>query len=154
MSYGLVCLSTLEFSKHFKSLKPKLNFSFQIEIHGGSDGKHLSTMRETQVWALGWEDPLEKEMAIHSSTVAWKIPWTEKPGRLQSMGSQRVGHDWASSLSLWRLKLPSKVYQSWTSSCRVNTVCLELSLLLYVFLKNYNILSLFFNITNLVWYIR
>ena len=41
----------------------------------------------------GWEDPLEKEMAIHSSTIAWKIPWTEEPGRLQSMGSQRVGHD-------------------------------------------------------------
>ena len=55
--------------------------------------KRLSTMRETQVQALGWEDPLEKEMAIHSSTIAWKIPWTEEPGRLQSMGSQRVGHE-------------------------------------------------------------
>ena len=62
--------------------------------------KHLSTMRETWVWALAWEDPLEKEMAIHSSTIAWKIPWTEEPGRLQSMGSQRVGHDWVTSLSL------------------------------------------------------
>ena len=41
----------------------------------------------------GWEDPLEREMAIHSSTIAWKIPWTEEPGRLQSMGSQTVGHD-------------------------------------------------------------
>ena len=57
-------------------------------------------MRETWVWALGWEDPLEKEMAIHSSTTAWKIPWTEEPGRLQSMGSQRVGHNWETSLSL------------------------------------------------------
>ena len=55
--------------------------------------KHLSTMQETQVRALGWEDPLEKEMATHSSTIAWKMPWTEEPGRLQSMGSQRVGHD-------------------------------------------------------------
>ena len=55
--------------------------------------KHLSTMRETWVRSLDWEDPLEKEMAIHSSTIAWKIPWTEEPGRLQSMGSQRVGHD-------------------------------------------------------------
>ena len=62
--------------------------------------KHLSTMQETWVRALGWEDPLEKEMAIHSSTIAWKIPWTEEPGRLQSMGSQRVGLDWATSLSL------------------------------------------------------
>ena len=52
-------------------------------------------MQETQVWFLGQEDPLEKEMAIHSSTLAWKIPWTEEPDRLQSMGLQRVGHDWA-----------------------------------------------------------
>ena len=55
--------------------------------------KRLSTMWKTQVRSLGWEDPLEKEMATHSSTIAWKIPWTEEPGRLQSMGSQRVGHD-------------------------------------------------------------
>ena len=63
--------------------------------------KRLSIMRETRVQSLGWEDPLEKEMAIHSRTIAWKIPWTEEPGRLQSMGSQRVGHDWATSLSDW-----------------------------------------------------
>ena len=55
-------------------------------------------MRETRVQALGWEDPLEKEMAIHSSTIAWKIPWTEEPGRLQSMGLQRVGYSWVTSL--------------------------------------------------------
>ena len=55
--------------------------------------KRLSAMRETQVRSLGWEDPLEKEMTIHSSTIAWKIPWTEESGRLQSVGSQRVGHD-------------------------------------------------------------
>ena len=55
--------------------------------------KRLSTMLETRVRSLGQEDPLEKEMAIHSSTIAWKIPWTEELGRLQSMGSQRVGHD-------------------------------------------------------------
>ena len=48
---------------------------------------HLPTMRETWVQSLGWEDPLEKEMATHSSTLAWKIPWMEKPGMLQSMGS-------------------------------------------------------------------
>ena len=50
-------------------------------------------MRETQVQSLGWEDPLEKEMETHSSTLAWKIPWMEEPGRLQSMGLQRVRHD-------------------------------------------------------------
>ena len=55
--------------------------------------KRQSTMWETWVRFLGWEDPLEKEMAIHSSTLAWKIPWTEEPGRVQSMGSQRVRHD-------------------------------------------------------------
>ena len=59
--------------------------------------KHLPTMRETQVQSLDWEDPLEKEMATHSSTLAWKIPWTKEPGRLQSMGSQRVGHDQVTS---------------------------------------------------------
>ena len=55
--------------------------------------KRLPAMQETQVQFLGQEDPLEKDMVIHSSTLAWKIPWTEKPDRLQSMGSQRVGHD-------------------------------------------------------------
>ena len=62
--------------------------------------KRLSTMRETQIQSLCWENPLEKKMAIHSNTTAWKIPWTEEPGRLQSMGLQRVRHDWATSLSL------------------------------------------------------
>ena len=55
--------------------------------------KRLSTMRETRVRSLGREDPLEKEMAIHSSTIAWKIPWTEELGRLQSMGSQTVEYN-------------------------------------------------------------
>ena len=55
--------------------------------------KRLSTMWDTRVRSLGLEDPLEKEMAIHSNTIAWKIPWTEEPGRLQSMGSRRVGYD-------------------------------------------------------------
>ena len=61
--------------------------------------KHLPAMRETQVWFLDWEDPLEKEMAIHSSSLVCKIPWTEEADRLQSMGSQRVGHDWATDLT-------------------------------------------------------
>ena len=55
--------------------------------------KRLSTVWETRVRSLDWEDPPEKEMAIHSRTIAWKIPWTEEPGRLQPMGSQRVRHD-------------------------------------------------------------
>ena len=55
--------------------------------------KHLPTVRETWVRSLGWEDLLEKEIITHSSTLAWKIPWTEEPGRLQSMGLQRFRHD-------------------------------------------------------------
>ena len=62
--------------------------------------KRLSTMRETWVRSLGREDALEKEMATHSSTLAWKIPWMGDPGRLQFMRLQRVRHDWATSLSL------------------------------------------------------
>ena len=60
--------------------------------------KRLPTMRETWIQSLGQEDSLEKEMATHSSIHAWKIPWTKDPGGLQSMGSQRVGHNWATSL--------------------------------------------------------
>ena len=55
--------------------------------------KNPPAMQETQLQSLGWEDPLEQETATHSSIFAWEIPWTEKPGRLQSMGPQRVGHD-------------------------------------------------------------
>ena len=55
--------------------------------------KHLPVMQKTQVRSLGQEDPLEKEMATHSSILAWRIPWTEEPDGLQSMGSPRVGHD-------------------------------------------------------------
>ena len=72
-------------------------------------------MRETWVRSLGREDPLEKEMATHSGTLAWEIPWMEKPSRLQSMRSQRVGHDWASSLSL-------SVIDKWFRSALVQKV--------------------------------
>ena len=56
--------------------------------------KNLPAVQEIRVRSLGWEDPLEREMATHSSILAWKISWTEEPGGLQSMGSQKVGHDW------------------------------------------------------------
>ena len=55
--------------------------------------KYLPAMQETQVQSLGWEDPLEKGMATHSSILVWRIPWAEEPGRLRSMGSQKVRHD-------------------------------------------------------------
>ena len=75
----------------------------------------LPAVRETWVGSLGWEDPLEKEMATHSSILAWEIPRMEEPGRLQSMGSQRIGHDWATSLfflmadSCWGLTENNKI---------------------------------------------
>ena len=62
--------------------------------------KNLPAVQETRVQPLGWEDPLEKEMTTHSGVLAWKISWTEEPGGLQSMGSQRVGHDWATNTYL------------------------------------------------------
>ena len=74
--------------------------------------KHLPTMWETRAGSLGWEDPLEKEMATHSSTLAWNIPWTKEPGRLQSMGLQRVRHDWAASLSFTEFKLSCVIISS------------------------------------------
>ena len=70
-----------------------------MDVPGGSDGKVSAYSEETRVQSLGWEDLLEKEMAIHSSILVWKTPWTEEPGRLQSMRSQRVRHDRATSLS-------------------------------------------------------
>ena len=69
----------------------------QVIFPGGSDGKESAYNVETWVWSLGPEVPLEKGMATHSSILAWRILWTEEPGGLQSMGLQRVGHDWATS---------------------------------------------------------
>ena len=60
----------------------------------GSVSKNLPAVQEIRIQSLGWEDPLEKEMETHSSIVAWRFPWREEPGRLQSTGSQRVGYDW------------------------------------------------------------
>ena len=61
---------------------------------GASDGKESTCKAGDQVWYLGWEEPWEEEMATHSSILAWRIPWTEEPGRLLCMGLQRAGHDW------------------------------------------------------------
>ena len=85
--------------------------------------KCLSAMQKTQVQSLGWEDPLEKEMAAHSSILAWKIPWTEEPGRLPSMGWQRVRHDWATSLSppSWASSHPIPLGHHTVPSCYIAT---------------------------------
>ena len=77
---------------------PKLNTqSAETKSFLHSMVNYLPAVWETRVWSLGWEDTLEKEMATHSSILAWKIPWTEEPGGLQSVGLQRVGHNWATS---------------------------------------------------------
>ena len=72
-----------------------LSLGYWEGFPGGSDCKESACMEETQVLSLGQEDPLEKGMATHSSILAWKIPWIEEPGRLQSIVSNRVGHDWS-----------------------------------------------------------
>ena len=93
--------------------------------------KHLPTLHETWVQSLGGEDPLEKEMAIHSSALAWKSPWTEEPGRLQPMGLQRVGHDWVTSLHFHFIYLAEEMLttlQSWMN-------CLEMQKILYTITK-------------------
>ena len=77
--------------------KKSLSFSPPWTSLVAQMAKCLPTMQDTRVQSLGWEDFLEKEMATHSSVLAWKIPWTEEPGRLQSMGSQRVGYNWTTS---------------------------------------------------------
>ena len=72
-----------------------LEYSWLRASHVSQWVKKQSSMQKTLVWPLGQVGPLEEGMAIHSSILAWRIPWTEEPGRLQSMGSQRVGHDWS-----------------------------------------------------------
>ena len=76
-----------------------LNCVYVFVICVGLRLKHPPAMWETWVRSLDWEDPLGKEMAIHSSILAWRIPWTEEPGGLQSTGSRRVGHDYVTSLT-------------------------------------------------------
>ena len=70
-------------------------YKISLGFPGVSDNKESACKRDTWVWFLGLEDPLKKGMATHSTILAWRIPWTEEPGRLQSMALQRVGHDWS-----------------------------------------------------------
>ena len=98
--------------------------------------KHLSAVQETQVQSLGWEDLLEKEMAAHCRTLAWKIPWMQKPGRLQSMGSQRVRHNW----QLWWSASRSSMSDSlWPHELNNNT---HTHSGLSLFIKNTSLLKL------------
>ena len=85
--------------------------------------KNLPAMQETRVWYLDWEDPLEKGISAHSSILAWRIPWTEEPSRLQSMGSQRVGHDWVTNIKAWYFNI-----KAWYFSHIVHMIMAILSL--------------------------
>ena len=80
---------------------------------GAQTVNNLSAMEETRVQSLGWEDPLEKEIATHSSILTWWIPWREEPGRLQSMGLQRVGHNWATNTFILLLLFPFCRWRNW-----------------------------------------
>ena len=101
----------LRFSPEISPLPSDFPFKYLAEspkiagFPGGSEVKASPPMQETRVRSLGREDPLEKEMVTHSSILAWRIPWTEEPGRLQSTGSKRVEHNWVTSLP--KIDLPS-----------------------------------------------
>ena len=94
--------------------------------------KNLPAMQETQVWSLHWEEPLETGLATHSGIPAWRIPWTEEPGGLQSMGSQRVVHDWVTNtltFSLTHRKCTDKVVISiFFPLCFFLTILLKLAI--------------------------
>ena len=98
-------------------------YPFHQGFPGGSEVKASAWNAGDPGSSLGWEDPLEKEMATHSSTLAWRIPWREEPGRLQSMGSQRVGHDWATSLSLSPFPLAPPLSSIWASALLLPCQC-------------------------------
>ena len=87
--------------------------------------KSLPAMQDTQVWSLSWEDPLEKRMGTHSSILACRIPWTEEPGGLQSMGSQRIGHDWVANTFTLKNGPHQKNYLIFISKMGGNSAPLE-----------------------------
>ena len=91
--YGRKTIFTLPFHNTRQITRRKNRSIPPLCFPGGFVVKNLPVIQETWVWPLGWEDPLEKEMATHSSILAWRIPWMEEPGRLQSVGSQRGEHD-------------------------------------------------------------
>ena len=109
----------------------------QIDSESSLVAQNLLAMQETQVWSLGREDTLEKEMATHSSTLAWRIPRTDNPGGLQSMGLHRVGHDWATNTAHHRyfsIMLLFKLYP-------VVSCCLLIFFFFLLNLKNFNFLA-------------
>ena len=111
--------TAIRFSPSYRSMQMQIMRRYMVIIWASLVAqrlKRLPAMWETWVRSLGWEDPLEKEMATHSSMPSWRSPWTEKLGGLQSTGSQRVRHDWVTSISLftfiwWSKSVTSKHYR-------------------------------------------
>jgi len=121
-SYLKLCLLQEVIGSYYYLDSKELDMTEQLTLHYTITQmvNNLPAVQETWVWSLGQEDPLEKGMANHSSILAWRIPWTEEPGRLQSMGSQRVGYDWATTT----LRLTS--YYSSQCLIEVNIRCSSL----------------------------
>ena len=92
---SLICLPTVYV--YFQARDSQTWWIYKLVPLVAQMVKNLPAMQETQVRFLGWEDPLEKEITTHSNILAWRIPWREEPGRLQSMGLQRTRHDWATN---------------------------------------------------------
>ena len=92
--------------------------------------KNLPAMQKTSVRSLDWEDPLEKETATHSSILAWRIPWTEKPDRLQSMGLERAGHNWVTFTMAEKISTLGHWFLEIVGNCFYKTSCIILSIFL------------------------
>ena len=104
----------------------------------------MQEMQERRVRSLGREDPLEKEMASHSSILAWKIPWTEEPGGLQSMGSPRVGHEWSENACMFLLYLRYQEFLLWKDIEFCQTFFLHLLKWSYNFYPSHSVYALYY----------
>ena len=119
-SFGVVSKRPLWYSKNSSRIPLYYLLHLYFYTLVAQRLKHLPAMWETWVRSLGWEDPLEKEMATHSSILAWRIPWMEEPGGLQFMGLQRVGHNWVTSLTH---SLTHSLNPFWVNFCEGYRVC-------------------------------
>ena len=132
-------------------------FDWSQEPVGAQSVKNLPAIQKTWVWSLGQEDPLEKGMETHSSILAWRIPWTEEPGGLQSMGSQRVSHDWVTSSFTFFQVSAKLVNVRWWQTRKIiwpsnrHWGVLEGVLFLFLFYEEAIQLNLYFNRINSWW---
>ena len=107
----LAMQETLSWVRKISWRRDRLSIPVFLGFPGDSDGKELPAMWDTWVQSLGWEGPLEEGMATHTSILAWRIPWTEEPGGLHSIGSQRVRHDWSNLPRMHAVSLKSSLLE-------------------------------------------